>query len=498
MRPTLRPTLLCATLAMALLSGCANLAPTYQRPDAPVANNWPQTATANTSDAPASAGAPANHAAAAEAPLAVVADQLGWSDFIADDRLRQVVALSLANNRDLRVAALNIDKARAQYRVQDAARYPVISVSGGSTRTHSAGSTSSDATATVGLTSYELDFFGKAKNLSEEALQSYLNLAETKRSTQISLVAEVATAWLTLAADQARLALAQETLASQRQTYELQQASHDLGGTSGLTLSQTQSTVESARVDVATYQTQVAQDRNALTLLVGAAVPVSLLPDASAGAPDAANASVLVGVTGDLPSSVLQRRPDVLAAEHTLKSANADIGVARAAFFPSITLTASAGTASSALSGLFAAGSGAWTFAPAISLPIFNAGSNQATLDAAKITQQIQVATYEKTIQTAFQEVADALAARAVMADKLAAQQSLVAATDRSFQLSTAMQRNGGASYLDVLDSQRSLYTAQQTAITLRLAEQTNRVTLYKVLGGGADAASAPLQASKQ
>jgi multidrug efflux system outer membrane protein len=459
-------------LAALLLAGCANLAPEYSRPAAPVAASWPQRA---------SAGTPATGQAATPA------DQLGWSDFIADDRLRQVIALALDNNRDLRVAALNIDKARAQYRVQDAARYPALSATGDATREHSAGSTSKQLSAKVGLTSYELDFFGKAKNLSDEALQSYLNLAETRRSTQISLVAETATAWLTLAADSASLSLAQDTLASQRKSYELDRASHDLGGTSGLVLSQAQSTVDSARVDVASYQKQVAQDRNALILLVGAAVPAALLPDASAGAPDAASASVLVGVADDLPSSVLQRRPDVLAAEHTLQSANADIGVARAAFFPSITLTANAGSASSALSGLFAAGSGAWTFAPAINIPIFNAGSNRATLEAARVTQQIQVATYEKAVQTAFQEVADALAERATMAEQLAAQQSLVASTDKSYQLSTALFRNGGASYLDVLTSQRSLYTAQQSAITLRLAEQTNRITLYKVLGGGAD-----------
>jgi multidrug efflux system outer membrane protein len=468
----MRPTLLCSTLAALLLAGCANLAPVYSRPAAPVAANWPQQSSTGTLTA-----------GQAETP----ADQLAWSDFIADDRLRQVIALALDNNRDLRVAALNIDKARAQYRVQDAARYPALSATGGATRDHSAGSTSNQASATVGLTSYELDFFGKAKNLSDEALQSYLNLAETRRSTQISLVAETATAWLTLAADSANLSLAQDTLASQRKSYELDRASHDLGGTSGLVLSQAHSTVDSARVDVASYQKQLAQDRNALTLLVGAAIPAELLPDASAGAPDAASASALFRVANELPSSVLQRRPDVLAAEHTLQSANADIGVARAAFFPSITLTANAGSASSALSGLFSAGSGAWTFAPSVNIPIFNTGSNRATLEAARVTQQIQVATYEKAVQTAFREVADALAERATMAEQLEAQQSLVASSGKSYQLSTALFRNGGASYLDVLTSQRSLYTAQQTAITLRLAEQTNRITLYKVLGGGAD-----------
>lgn len=459
------PKLLCGAVAAALLGGCANLAPTYVRPEAPVAAAWP--------------GQQAPTAAATLAP-----DQLGWQDFITDQRLRDVVTLALANNRDLRVAALNITKARAAYGEKHAALFPAVSASAGSTRTHSSGVTSNTDSATLGFSSFELDFFGKNENLSAEALQSYLNMAETKRSTQISLIAEVATAWLTMAADQGRLQLAQDTLSSRQASYDLQKQAHDFGGASGLTLSQAQSEVDSAKVDVATYRSQVAQDLNALTLLSGAAVPAKLLPTKD---DSNADVSMLVDVPADLPSSVLQRRPDVLASEHTLIAANADIGVARAAFFPSISLTASAGTASAGLGSLFSAGTGAWTFAPALTLPIFNAGSNRAVLAQAQATRDIAVANYEKTLQTAFSEVADALAARAVMSEKMTAQSSLVASTGKSLTLSQALFHNGGSSYLDVLDSQRSLYTAQQTAITLRLAEQTNRLTLYKVLGGGAD-----------
>jgi multidrug efflux system outer membrane protein len=297
----------------------------------------------------------------------------------------------------------------------------------------------------------------------------------------------------------ARLQLAQDTLASQQRSYALTGRMHALGASSALTLSQAQTTVDSARVDVASYTAQVALDRNALDLLAGASVPDALLPAAdttlattSAASSDTASdtasasppASALVDVPAGLPSALLQQRPDVLAAEHTLRGANADIGAARAAFFPSISLTASAGSSSTALSGLFKGGNGAWSFAPSLSLPIFNAGGNRASLDAARAQREIDLATYEKTVQTAFREVADALATRSSLGEQLAAQQSLVDATQKSFTLSNALYRNGSYSYLEVLDAQRSLYTAQQTLIGLRLSEQSNRITLYKVMGG--------------
>ncbi|WP_097303873.1 efflux transporter outer membrane subunit [Pseudomonas chlororaphis] len=453
--------------ALALLGGCINLAPEYQRPEAPVAEQW----------LPGSQ--PGKGKAAAD---------IHWQQFFTDSRLARLQTLALANNRDLRLASLNIEKAQAQYRIQRAALFPVIDagVSGTHARTPASSSSSGVATTShdystqLGLSSYELDVFGRLRNLKDEALEAYLSLAETRRSTQISLVAEVATAWLTLAADNELLRLAQETLRSQQATYELTQRSHALGGSSGLALAQAQTTVESARGDAAVYASQILQDRNALRLLVGSEIPDELLPGASLQ-----SAALLVRVPDELPSSLLQRRPDVLATEHTLKSANIDIGAARAAFFPSISLTANAGSASSALSGLFKAGSGAWTFAPSISLPLFDAGSNRATLDAAKVEREIQVQTYQQTLQSAFKEVADALAERSTLDERLDAQQALTDASRKSFELADALYRGGSQSYLEALDAQRSLYSTQQDLISLRLAEQSNRVTLYKVLGGG-------------
>ena len=443
----------------ALLGGCINLAPEYERPQAPVAEQW---------------------LAGASTPKGQVAADIQWQQFFTDPRLAQLQTLALANNRDLRVASLNIEKAQAQYRIQRATSFPGIdaSVSGSSSRANS--STSHSYSAELGLSSYEVDVFGRVKNLQDEALQSYLALTETRRSTQISMVAEVGTAWLTLAADNERLKLAQETLTSQQSTYELTQRSHGLGGSSGLAVSEAQTTVESARVDVAEYASQVLQDQNALRLLVGSDIPASLLPGDSLE-----SAAMLVQVPAELPSTLLQRRPDVLAAEHSLMSANIDIGAARAAFFPSITLTAGAGSASTSLSSLFKAGSGAWSFAPSISLPIFDAGSNRATLDSAKVEREIQAQTYQLTLQTAFKEVADALAVRSTLDQRLSAQQALTEASRKSYELSDALYRSGSQSFLEALVSQRSLYSAEQDLITLRLAEQSNRVTLYKVLGGG-------------
>ncbi|AXP04100.1 efflux transporter outer membrane subunit [Pseudomonas bijieensis] len=452
---------------LTLLGGCMNLAPQYERPEAPVSEQWlPTTST----------------------PKGEVSADIEWQHFFTDIRLARLQALALSNNRDLRLAVLNVEKAQAQYRIQRAESLPSIDASVSGTHSRTPGSlsntgsaaTTHDYSAQLGLSSYEVDLFGRVQNLQDEALEDYLALTETRRSTQISLVAEVATAWLTLAADNERLHLAQETLRSQQATYELTQRSHALGGSSGLSVAQAQTTVESARVDAAAYESQILQDRNALRLLVGSDIPEELLPGANLE-----SAAALVQVPAELPSSLLQRRPDVLAAEHSLKSANIDIGAARAAFFPSISLTANAGSSSSALSGLFKSGSGAWTFAPSISLPIFDAGSNRATLDSAKTEREIQVQTYQQTLQNAFKEVADALAERSTLDRRIEAQQALTDASRKSFELSDALYRGGSQSYLEALDAQRSLYSAQQDLITLRLTEQSNRVTLYKVMGGG-------------
>ncbi|WP_369941172.1 efflux transporter outer membrane subunit [Xanthomonas medicagonis] len=471
-------TLARSALALAcagLLAGCASLAPSYARPDAPV---------------PATFADSGSGAAGDGANLAT----LDWRQVFLDPRLQQVIAQALDNNRDLRVAVLNIDKARAQYRIQRADLFPSVSLSGSQSATRSSASTSASGRSEVartdavdvGISSWELDLFGRIRSLKDEALETYLATAQTQRSTRLSLVAEVAADWLAVAADQQRLALAQQTLDSQRRTLVLTEARHREGIASGLDLAQVQTSVESARADVASYTTQLATSRNALDLVVGAPVSADALPQAGA----LEGGVALAPLPAPLESRVLLQRPDVLYAEHTLKSANADIGAARAAFFPTISLTASTGRSSTALSSLFDAGNRTWSFVPSVSVPIFRAGALKAELDVARITRDVNVASYQKAIQSAFSEVADALATRAQLDERMDAQRALVAVTQRSDDLAEARYRNGVDSYLDALDAQRSLYAAQQDLITLRLTEAGNRVTLYKVLGGGADAQS--------
>jgi NodT family efflux transporter outer membrane factor (OMF) lipoprotein len=461
------------TLAAAwMVAGCTNLAPDYARPAAPIPEGW-------------KAGSqPVAGAVASAAPA------LAWREFFIDERLRQVVALALDNNRDLRVAALNIERARAQYNIQRANLLPTIAATGAASRTRTPAALTTAGRATIldqytanlGIASYEIDFFGRLGNLNDAAMQAYLSLDETRRSVQISLLSDVANAWLTLAADQRRLRLARDTLRSQQASYDLTAKARDIGNESGLTLAQARTTVDSARSDVAAYSRAIAQDGNLLALLVGSAVPGALLPQ-----PDEGLTSVtpLVSVPDGLPSELLQNRPDVVAAEHTLQAANANIGAARAAFFPRITLTGSAGSGSRDLSNLFEAGNGAWTFAPQIVLPIFSAGALQASLDVAKITRDINVAQYDKAVQTAFREVSDALDARATLGEQLDAQRSLRDASALAYELSQQRYRTGVDSYLDTLVTQRSLYAAGQTLITLELAEQSNRLALYKTMGGG-------------
>ncbi|AMP13623.1 efflux transporter outer membrane subunit [Collimonas pratensis] len=463
----MRNTLLIPSLAL-LLGGCVNLAPEYGRPAAPVLAAWSQ--------------------GSSQGPLQDAAAEIAWRSFFADARLREVIALTLANNRDLRVAVLNIEKARAQYRIQDASRYPALGVAASSNTVRTpadqasgnAANISRNQSVQLGFSSYELDFFGRLKNLSAAAQATYQFNVEMQRSVQISLVAEVAGAWLTLAADNERLLLAKDTLKSQQISYDLSQRSHAIGSTSGLDLSTAQASVEAAQVDLGEFTSRVQQDLNALNLLAGAAVPEHLLPDSIPQA-----SAALLATPAQLSSDLLQQRPDVLAAEQILIAANADIGAARAAFFPSITLTAAGGTASSSLAGLFKPGSGAWSFLPAINLPMFNAGSNRANLDVAKVSKEIEIANYEKTIQVAFREVADALAERATLDQRLGAQQRLADASGKSYRLSEARYRSGIDSYLNSLVAERSWYGARQNLISLRLLEQNNRINLYKAMGGG-------------
>ena len=471
--------------ALAMLAGCS-LAPVYERPAQPVAQSWPT--------GEAYQGLPS--AAADAKPVS----QIQWREFFADDKLRAVIALALANNRDLRVSALNIEKAKAQYDIDTAALLPKLSanVSQSASRTPANMTGTGEAAINrqynggLALASYELDFFGKLRNSSEAGLQSYLGTEEARRSQQITLVSEVANAYLTLIADQQRLKLAQETLKSQQTTYELSRKRFASGVTSGVDMYDAQTSVESARNDAAVYTAQVALDRNALTLLVGAAVPDALLPTGELG-----EVTQLAAIPAGLPSDLLQARPDVQEAERALRAANANIGVARAAFFPSISLTASGGSASSSLSGLFKAGSSAWSFVPQVNLPIFDGGVNRANLGIAKAQRDISVAQYEKAVQTAFREVADALAQRGTLDARLSSQQALVEAAGKSFAINEARYRKGADSYLSALVSQRALYAAQQGLITTRLAKSSNAVTLYKVLGGGWQPELPPAQAPR-
>ena len=460
---------LVVALAASALGACSMI-PVFERPAAPVPAAFPQAAPTE---------------ASAVAPLA---DTIAWRDYFADERLRNVIALALDNNRDLRVAALNIERARAQYGIQRADLLPSIAVSGGQSAQRVPGdlSMSGDSTvnrqysADLGFASYELDFFGRVRSLEEQALQTYLGTEEARRSAQISLVAEVANAWLRLAADRERLALARGTFDTRQKSFELTRRSLELGAVSALDLRQAETLMQTARADAARYAALVAQDENALALIVGAGVPAELLPEALS-----ARLAAVTELPAGVPSEVLARRPDVAQAERALMAANASIGAARAAFFPRITLTASAGTASSSLDGLFDGGSGAWSFVPQIRIPIFEAGRLQASLDVAEIQRDINVAQYEKAIQSAFREVADALAERATLAEQLDARRKLVEATKQSFALSDARYKGGVDSYFNLLDAQRSLYGAELELIATRLSDATNRVALYKALGGG-------------
>ena len=449
-----------ALSSVLLLSACVDLAPAYQRPDAPVASAWP--------------------ASPASAPAREAAD-IGWRDFILDDRLHRVVALALANNRDLRVAVLNVEQSRAQYRIQDASSLPNISGGASFTRSYAGGVASNSAGVSVALSGYEIDLFGHVKNANAAALQAWLATTEGARAARISLVAEVATQWLALAADAQTQRLNERMLALDDRSLDLNRRMHDLGAIKGLPVVQAQAAFEAARGAVAAGRSQVQLDRNALRLLVGQEVPEDLLPVQALPAQSA----TLLEVPGGLPSRVLQQRPDVLAAEHSLQQAQLEIGVARAAFFPTITLTGSAGTSSTALSGLFKNGSGTWSFGPSISVPIFNGGGLQAGLDSAKAGREIALANYDKAVQVAFREVADALAVRGTLAERVSAQQAQTRASEAALRDADALFRNGSVSYLEVLTAQRSLYASQQSEIALNLTEQDNRIALYKALGGG-------------
>ncbi|WP_044562262.1 efflux transporter outer membrane subunit [Azospirillum sp. B4] len=462
-----------AAITALLLTTACSLAPDYTRPQSPVPNAWPTGQAYEPADAP---GKPS--------PLQ---GPDSWKAVFRGPRLQALIAKSLENSRDLRVALLNIEVARATYRVQDAATLPTLNAGGSTTRSRTPASqsltgrpvTANSSQAQVSVTSYELDLFGRVHSLSQQALEQYLATAEATATTRLSLIAEVANAYLTLVSDRQLLALTQDTLKAQQATLDRTQRMFDRGSSSALDLAQSQTSVDTARANLEQYTRLVAQDRNALELLVGAP-----LTDAEIEGTSLDDQDVLGDLPAGLPSDLVLRRPDIREAEHTLKAANANIGAARAAFFPQITLTGSYGTASAGLTDLFAAGSSSWSFGPSVSLPIFDNGKNQANLDIAKADRDIDVANYEKAVQTAFREVADALAARGTLDRQLAAQTSLVKSTQLTYDLSTKRYDRGIDSFLTLLDAQRSLYSAQQNRISVQLSLLENRVTLFKVLGG--------------
>ncbi len=453
-----------APLAAALLLAGCSLIPTYQRPAAPLPEQWP-----------ASAGQQASTSAAEATP--------DWQTFFADESLRELIGIALAGNRDLRVAVLGLQQARAQLGIRSADQWPSVNAAlSGSRAPNGSGDIASSYSGGLLLTAYELDFFGRIASLKEQALAQYLASEAGSRSARIALVAGVAQAWIALLADSEQQDLARRTLATREDSLKLVRLRFEHGAASELELRLAESLAESARVALEQSARQRAQDENALALLLGQPLPESLRAELQPGQLDALQLPTLAA---GLPSQLLARRPDIQQAEQQLIAANANIGAARAAFFPRISLTAGVGSASKELSGLFQDGSWGFTLAPQLLLPIFDAGRNQAGLDSARAGREIALAQYEKAIQSAFREVADALAGRETLARQLAAQQAQAAAEARRLELTGLRLRNGVASELDWLDAQRSHFASQQALLQTRLAWWQNQVTLYKVLGGG-------------
>ncbi len=455
------------------LGGCM-LTPNFTRPDAPVSADWPT-------------GAAYKDATAATGPIP---SELPWREFFTDPRLQQVIEKALNNNRDLRIAALNVEQMRAIYGIQRAELLPTFDAFGAASHQRIAKdlsltgkpARSEQYSVNFGILAWEIDFFGRIRSLKDRALQEYLSTEQARRSVQILLITEVANAFLTLAADREGLQLTQSTLESQQATYDLIRSRYENGISPELDLYRARTRVDAARVDAGLFQRLVAQDENALSFLVGAPVPRDLLPDSlNAVEP---SMEISPGVSSD----VLLSRPDILQAEHLLKAANANIGAARAAFFPRISLTSTVGTASDELSGLFKSGSNTWNFAPQAVMPIFDARLGPA-LEATKAQRQLIQTHYEQSIQKAFKEVSDALVVQGTVEEQLSALQSMVNAEAETYRLSNVRYIGGIESFLSVIDAQRSLYAAQLRLISLRLTRFANQVVLYAALGGGGDSA---------
>ena len=465
-------------LASATILSSCNLAPDHVRPEGAVPAALPEGGV--------------YPAAATDAPDV---SAIGWRDFFLDARLRQVIETALANNRDLRVAAGNVLQARAQLRTRRADLFPTATVTGSATYTNNAmgaGGSGGTGAATggsgdldiysvnAGFSNYELDLFGRVRNLSRAAQEQLFASEEAQRAARISLIAEIATSWMTMASDQEQLRLSRETLKTFEETLRLTHAQFRIGVGSELEVRQAETSYQAARNDIAALETRVAQDQNALNLLAGATVPSGQLPNGLGADPLTRDA-----LPADLSSAVLLRRPDVLRAEHQLIAENANIGAARAAFFPSISLTGLVGTLSMGLSNLFGSGSYTYTATPSATLPIFDGGRRSGNLAYARASQQVAVATYEKTVQTAFREVADALAQRGKIGEQLGAQAARANAAQVAARLSDARFRAGVDSFLTTLDAQRTAYAAQQQLVSTRLLQASNLVELYRSLGGG-------------
>lgn len=445
---------LIATIALGAFAGCT-LAPSYERPKSPVENQFP-------------GGTGAGLAAA----------DRGWRDVFGDPRLQAVIGLALRNNRDLRVAMLNVELTQAQYRIQRSELFPTVGAAGTAEYSGTTDDFNKQYRVGVGVTAYELDLFGRVRSLKDAALEEYLAARETQRAAHLSLVAEVVQQYLRERAYDEQRQIAERTVELVRESLGLTTRLLEAGQRSDLDVRTAEAQLYGAQAEVIRLTRLRAQAENALVLLVGQ--PLGDLP-----APQPLESQAIVAdLPAGLPSDLLQRRPDILAAEHILRSANANIGAARAAFFPSISLTGFAGLISTSLSGLFSGGV-AWAFAPQISVPLFTGGRNQATLDVAKVRKRIEVARYERAIQVAFREVADALIARATFDDQLAAQIKRFEAETKRFEISEARYRNGIENYLSVIQAQRDLYLTEQQVIELRFQKLTNLADLYAALGGG-------------
>ena len=458
------------TAALSLFLSACTLIPRYERPSAPIAADWPSVSGSNSGSS--------NGAAASD---------IEWQSFFSDPKLKQFISAALQNNRDLRIAALNIEQARAQFQIRRADQLPTLNAQASGLRqpnSNGNGSITSLYTAGLGITAYELDFFGRVASLKDAALAQYLATEEGRKSAQISLITLVANSYLSVLADTELLTITEQALVTRQESLRLGKLRFDNGVISELDVRLAESLLEVAKATQAQLVRQRALDINTLTLLLGQPLTAEMLADMrpSQGLADVA---MMVEVPAGLPSDLLTRRPDVRQAEQLLRASNANIGAARAAFFPRIALTASAGSASNSLSGLFKSGTYGWTLAPSLVLPIFDFGRNSAGLDNANASRDIAIAQYEKSIQTAFKEVADALAGRATLGEQLRATQAQANAEGARFKLSDLRYQNGIASQLDLLDAQRSLFAARQAVVQIRLAQLQSQVTLYKTLGGG-------------